>query len=66
MIYRKEVFHVSDSSQVDARDISKVFKVFDTNGDGFVSTKEFRQAAISLGFDPSGDELAMLVNQVAR
>jgi Ca2+-binding EF-hand superfamily protein len=45
-------------------DIIKVFKTFDTDLDGSISTEEFRKAAIKLGFHPTGDELKLLVKVI--
>ena len=59
--WQTEIFKVSDSSELKEPDIIKMFKSFDTDLDGKICMEEFREAAVKLGFYPTGDELKLLV-----
>uniref|UniRef100_A0A1I8GGL5 Calmodulin n=1 Tax=Macrostomum lignano TaxID=282301 RepID=A0A1I8GGL5_9PLAT len=47
-------------------DIRESFKLFDKNGDGFISAEELEEAMKTLGQNPSAEELQDIMRQVDR
>jgi EF-hand domain pair len=44
-------------------ELQESFRVFDKNGDGFISTSELRQVIINLGEVPTDDELEAMIRE---
>lgn len=44
-------------------ELQESFRVFDKNGDGFISTSELRQVIVNLGESPTDDELEAMIRE---
>jgi len=44
-------------------ELQESFRVFDKNGDGYISTSELRQVMLTLGEKVSDDELAEMIRE---
>jgi len=44
-------------------ELQESFRVFDKNGDGYISTSELRQVMLTLGEKVSDDELAEMIQE---
>ena len=52
------------SSYLTAPEFKEVFKMFDVDGDGTVSTEELKDVMAKLGQNPSEKELTDMINEV--
>jgi hypothetical protein len=57
----KDVFDVKESSEIKEEQLAEMFKALDANGDGTIQQSEFREVAVSLGFEPSSSELDLAI-----
>eukprot|EP01070_Trichotokara_eunicae_P005105 Trichotokara_eunicae@DN4340_c0_g1_i1.p1 len=48
------------------REIQEAFNLFDTDGSGFIDTRELRVVLRALGFEPKQDELRNLISKVDK
>ena len=51
------------SPQEEEIELQESFRVFDKNGDGYISTSELRQVMLTLGEKVSDDELAEMIRE---
>lgn len=54
-------FELSDEQKAD---IKKAFDLFDTDGTGYINSKDLRVAIRALGFEPKSTELKKLVDKI--